>query len=255
MSQNNSLVLFPGGDDSSNLANSRFQYIEFYHLISDLSVQFKAFLTEFTDGYGSTWHEEAAYGRMDPISMFVNTKRTVNLGWTVPSAELEEAKTNISKASLLLSMVYPDYEEQQGATTIKTSPLFRLKFMNLIQNIKVPGGTAKISGLLGRVDGFEYGPELHEGFFDPLGLFGQTEIYPQTIKFKCKFTVLHEHPLGWKNGEARIPEFKKFPYNTANSPASTTTPPLGPLAAADPQRSGSPIELIVNDLQKMKTLS
>jgi hypothetical protein len=233
---------FPFGDASSDLANNRLQYIEFYHLPSDLSVQFKAFLTAFSDQYESEWTDDDAFGRMDPVSTFKRTKRTITLGWDVPSASLEEAIENLRRSSLLLSMQYPDFEEtsNNNVSTIKTGPLFRLRFMNLIQNASSPGLSAKDGGLLGKMAGLTYEPDLEQGFFDPieitqiptLELLLATEderiaitkkgegfenridgqLFPQTIKFQCQYTVQHDHALGWKNQKARSGAFAKFPY-------------------------------------------
>ena len=217
---------FVESDASSDLANNRLQYIEFYHLPSDLSVAFKAFLTTFSDQYESDWTDDDAYGRMDPISAFKRTKRTISLGWNVPSASLEEAIENLQHSSLLLTMLYPDYEKStnnNNVSTIKTSPLFRLRFMNLIQNASTPGGDAKTGGLLGKMSGLTYEPDLEQGFFDPIefnpndlkkGKFTAIngQLYPQTIKFQCQYTVLHDHALGWENKETRSAAFGKFPY-------------------------------------------
>ena len=209
---------FIGGDASSDLANNRLQYIEFYHLPSDLSVAFKEFLSSFSDQYESEWNDEEAFGRMDPISAFKRTKRTITLGWDIPSASIEEAKENLKKSSLLLAMLYPDYEDtsNNNVSTIKTAPLFRLRFMNLIQNASSPGISAKVGGLLGKMSGLTYEPDLEQGFFDPieadLDPFSNDQLFPQTIKFQCQYTVLHDHALGWSNRKTRSASFGKFPY-------------------------------------------
>lgn len=233
---------FLGGnhDYSSELANTRLQYIEFYHIPTGLSVQFKAFLTTFSDQYSSDWNDEDVYGRMDPISKFKRTKRTISLGWDVPSASIEEAILNFERASTLLSMLYPEYEELGGASAskIKTAPLFKLRFMNLIQNVASSGLGAKDGGLLGKLSGLTYEPDLESGFFDSLDPsqeassvkfalpdnFTSELIFPQTIKFQCEFTVLHQHPLGWQNKQARI-GFEQFPYT---APRVAFSAPLKP---------------------------
>lgn len=224
---NNGIVVgFPFGDASSDLANNRLQYIEFYHIATDKSVQFKAFLTQFSDQYSSDWNDEEAYGRMDPISTFKRTRRIISLGWDVVSSGIEESILNLERSSLLLSMLYPEYQSLDGgAASIKTAPLFKLRFMNLIQNASTPGATAKDGGLLGKVSGFSYEPDLEQGFFDSMNLSEEAGtvkfalpnnntgelLFPQTIKLQCEFTVLHQHSLGWNNKEARD-GFKQFPY-------------------------------------------
>lgn len=217
---------FVHGGTSDDLANHRLQYIEFYHIPSGKSVQFKAFLTQFSDQYASEWNDEDAFGRMDPISTFKRTKRVITLGWDVVSHGIEESVLNLERCSLLLSMLYPDFESiDNGASKIKTAPLFKLRFMNLIQNASTPGSNAKEGGLLGKVSGFSYEPDLDQGFFDSMDVIQEAPlvkwalpdnntgelIFPQTIKLQCEFTVLHQHPLGWKDREPRT-GFNQFPY-------------------------------------------
>lgn len=206
-----------GGDGSDELANKRRQFIEFYHIPTDLSVSFKAFITDYSDDYTSDWNDEDVFGRMDPISTFKGTRRKINLSWDVVAASQEEAHRNLERCSLLFSMLYPTYNSQDGgAQTISSSPLFKIKFLNLIQNSNVYGGTAKLSGLLGKLSGFSYKPDFEAGFFDPLEAIspeGPNQLYPQTINLSCEFTVIHQHGLGFDSFGNMKKEFLKFPYN------------------------------------------
>ena len=67
--------------------------------------------------------------------------------------------------------------------------------------------TAKDSGLLGVISGFTYSPILEEGVIEKTGTHN---LFPQSIKLQCEFTVLHTHQLGWK--EDRTPAQKAYPY-------------------------------------------
>lgn len=206
-----------GSDNSDQLANHRRQFIEFYHVPTDKSVAFKAFITQFNDSYASDWNDEDAFGRMDPISTFKGTRRIISLGWDVVAASEEEAHRNLERCSLLLSMLYPTYKKQDGgAQTISSSPLFKLKFLNLIENSNIHGGLAKVSGLLGKISGLTYDPDLDVGFFDPLNAIspeGPNQLYPQTIRLNCEFTVLHQHDLGFDDEGRTQKEFLNFPYS------------------------------------------
>ena len=75
-----------GGDGSDTLANKLGQYIEIYHIPSEQSVKFKAYLTTFTDQYSSNFESALAFGRMDPIQTFQGTQRIHTLGWDVQAA-------------------------------------------------------------------------------------------------------------------------------------------------------------------------
>ena len=199
-------------------------FIEFFHIPTGRSVQFKAMITRYSDQYTSNWKDEDVYGRSDPISNFINTRRGISLGWSVVAASEQEAKENLQRSSLLLSMLYPVYDKSSGkfnASSIVASPLMKLSFANLIRsygegNKESPsspgkseakaGGTIADSGLVGKVAGFTYEPDLNAGMFDPEPAI----LHPKTVNLSCEFTVLHTTPLGWnREKNKRTP---LFPY-------------------------------------------
>ena len=161
------------------------------HLPSGQDVKFKAFLTQFEDQFTSDWNTEQVFGRMDPIKNYRGTQRIITLGWDVVANDLEEAKFNLENCSLLLSMLYPSFEDGQqdntqttaegsvqraaeesallgpnqetaatvngNTTRIQGAPLFKLKFANLIQSTKATGDLSNIEdGLVGAIDGLTY---------------------------------------------------------------------------------------------------
>ena len=207
------------GDATDGLANVDKQVIDIYHIPSDKNLSFKAYLTSFTDQYSSEWNSESVFGRMDPIQTFKSTNRIISLGWDVPSSCFTEASDNLEKASLLLSMLYPQYEKGSGgATTMSSPPLFKIKFLNLIQDsvgFAAPAASAKSSGLLGTIAGLTYEPDLDAGFFQPsVQRMGAHKLFPKTIKFQAQFTVLHQHKLGWTEADPnRACGFDSFPYS------------------------------------------
>jgi hypothetical protein len=239
------------GDATDGLANNQGQLIDIYHVTTGKSLSFKAFVTAFSDQYSADYNSESVYGRMDPILTYKGTTRKISLGWEVPAASFLEARQNLEKASLLLSMLYPEYENASGgASTMSTPPMFRLKFLNLITNSTITddGNTiAEFGGLLGTFSGFTFEPDLEAGFFQPHDVsatkdedtkleanfnsvinnfFGKKttngvklgdrgQLFPKMIKFQGEFTVLHEHKLGFNRGRDGLNRkgFEKFPYN------------------------------------------
>ena len=206
------MAYFGDGGTPDALANKG-QYIEFYQLVSDTSVAFRAFLTQFEDQFSSEWNEETVFGRMDPISTFKRTTRKISLGWEVVADSVQQAQNNLVKVSTLVKMLYPSYNSgapatggspQPSSTHISGAPLIKLRFMNLVgdmNNATDTGAPAKESGLLGYVDGFTHAPILEEGFIEHVssaagGTRGE-QIYPKAIQLNCTFTVLHMHELGW----------------------------------------------------------
>ena len=234
-------------DPATRLAEDRGQYLEIHHIPSDNSIKFKAYITDFQDKYDSTWTDAEVYGRMDPIMQFQGTKRVISLDWAVPATSREEAKFNHQKCSLLFSMLYPHYETQadgapSSATQISTSPLFKVKFGNLIQDPSLMGGSgspdAKASGLVGAISGFTYAPDLEQGFIDDVG-DGFGTLYPKSIKLSLEYTVLHTFQLGWNGTGKRT---AAFPYGVGqgSTPLSDmSTAPAEVQEAAEDQVTGN----------------
>jgi hypothetical protein len=189
-------------DPSTSLAISKGYFIEVYHIISNASVFFKAFLTDFTDDFITNYNKEQAFGRSDPIQTYQNTERVIMVAFDLVSSNINEARANMIKANNLISMMYPSYESTGTANSIKSGPLFKVKMGNLICR---PGLTeadgmspAMTDGLSCTIGGFKYSPIIEDGFFDPKpGIF-----YPQTIKIDLELSILHDEPLGYKNNTA-----------------------------------------------------
>ena len=178
-----------------------------------------AFVTDFSDVFTSDWNEEKVYGRMDPIMTFRGTSRKISVAWDIPADSVSAAFLNLRKCEGLIKMLYPVYEETEGASSISKSPLVRLKFANLIA--KGMGDSILENGLLGTLSGLTFAPDIEAGFFDtpnvtqdyaqkistptpgsnlnsvrgPTGTAGA--LAPKVIKLSCEFSVLHERQLGW----------------------------------------------------------
>jgi len=192
----------PSTDDGTiNYAINTDSILKIYSLVSDLEVHFKAFITDLSDNFQSSWNSEEVFGRMDPMGTFKSTKRTISVGWDVPAGSLEEAISNMDAVSTLTSMLYPGYsgnpvstdsgEMFTTANSISRSPLVRVKFANLISR-GGGGDTAKTEGLLGWIDGINIQPQIDVGFF-----IEDKKHYPKTYKLSFNLNVLHEADLGF----------------------------------------------------------
>jgi len=188
-------------DPSDFYANGKELFIEFeyFHAVEEVNkVIFKAFLTEYNDKFTSNWNEEKVYGRIDPIYTFQETNRAISLAWDAPSSGLQEARDNMAKASRLMRFLYPTYATNGDATTIVKPPLLRMRFVNLAKK-------DFSKGLLGKVDGFAFSPDMEIGWWDGDRTIasGMTNLlYPKTLKFSCTFSVIHEQALGWNQDGA-----------------------------------------------------
>ena len=190
-------------DPAVDSLNQQGYQLEITSVHTGLSVTFPAFLTQFEDTFSSSWSTVEAYGRMDTMPVYQNTRRSINLGWDVPSFSITEAKNNLRKLAMLEKFLYPEFDSGDlGATTIKTAPLFRIKFANLIMNAD------NEKGLLGYINGgFSTSPDVDQGFHMDKG-----KIYPKLFSLSVQFTVLHEHSLGWENGTKFRGGAAGFPY-------------------------------------------
>jgi len=212
-----------GATDSAvdNLSDQLRLSIEITHVTTGKVVSFPAFLTEISDSYSSNWDEQPAYGRMDPLPTYQGTTRKITAAWVIPAFSEAEAERNLAKVALLEQFLYPSYASKAGgATTIKSAPLLRVKFANLIMNAKTGGG------LLGYAAGFSTNPNLDQGVF----ISGDT-ITPKELSLSLDFTPLHEHELGWDGkGEFRGNlQNSGFPYGhsagSATAPIQQSVPP------------------------------
>ena len=194
-------------DSSTGYADGKKLTLGFLHVPTGVNVYFKAFLTGYSDSFTSNWNEEEVYGRNDPIMTFRNTRRRISLSWSVPAHSYEDGHYNLEKCSVLMKMLYPVYSDSEGASSISKSPLFRLKFLNLVSRGEA-SATLQESGLLGTMGGFTFEPDLDAGMFDmnplavagvsgPMGGGAPGSIAPKVLNLSCEFTVLHEEDLGW----------------------------------------------------------
>ena len=205
-------------DDSDFLYNNLpgSHRIGILHIPSGRIVEFKSYITSYSDNFTSEFEEENTFGLMDPLITFKNTKIEIKFGWDVVAGSVAEAKKNLEKVSLLYSMLYPSYLSAESATSIATGPVFRLKWANLIGNSDTGNRPSSISlapasGLVGVIKGLNFEPELENG-----GFFRdeQQRLYPQVIKCTIDYTVLHTHPLGWQHGTDAKSAPDVYPYGS-----------------------------------------
>ena len=179
-----------------NYANSTNAILKIKSItVTNSEVEFPAFLTDFSQTFDATWNSEDVFGRMDPISTYQGTKRTMSLGFEVPAGSLDGAKNNLSKCERLISMVYPVYNESNGNDILSKPPLVRIKFANLIN----AGNT---DGLLGWIGGLSWKPNLEMGMFA-----SNNEFFPKVISISFSFNILHEKTLS--QGSSAM---TKFPF-------------------------------------------
>lgn len=210
--------------------------IEFFQPHNGATINFKAFVTQYSESFNSEWELMPVYGRMDPTAHFQRTGRRISLGWTAPASSEKEAYLNLQNASKLAKLMYPVYGENQGndpfygsfqdATELKAPPRVILRFSNLIKR----GGTVGSSnsnistaGLHGLILNYNFQPVLDDGFFDgvPEG-FDNVALLPKTIAFSVSYLVTHRDANGWTEDGLWRGE-QEFPWMPGSAPLSSNT--------------------------------
>jgi len=123
-------------------------------------VEFKAFIKSFKDNFNPGWQETQYPNQSVPIAHQSTPKRTIQIEWTVPSTNAEEAIKNLRKCSFLAQSMYPTLkiQKKEGNFTGYTpkSTFMAIKFANLIQS-------NDSDALPGYISSFSYTPNFAEG--------------------------------------------------------------------------------------------
>lgn len=209
-------------------ANVKNYYFEFYSLISGRTVEFPALLNKLDDKFTSNWSSQTVFGRQDPILTFQNTQRSIGVGFSVPSHSSEQARNNLKKLNELIKYLYPAYKVSNAANSISASPLFKIKFANLIYDASKGhrGAGAWASGLVCAIKDFQ-----HQFLFDDksgwLDLDGEAMPSVFTITFTAD--ILHTHDLGRIDGvyQDSLESNSHFPYGITEL-ESEQQPPSAP---------------------------
>jgi hypothetical protein len=196
-------------DYISNYANGKNYYFIFYSVVSGDTVEFPALLTQLDDKFSPSWSPQKVFGRQDPILTFQGTERTMDVAFDVPSVSKSQAKTNLVALNRLINFLYPGFDRAGTANTISASPLFRIKFANLIydQSKGVPGDNPE-SGLVCGINNFSHSFKFDgsAGWVDEIGL-----AIPTLFSISFSATILHTHDLGHIRDRGYLPD-TEFPY-------------------------------------------
>jgi hypothetical protein len=189
---------------SASVEEAKFNLREAERFLSMLYPVFE----EFEVGQGSTQLTDAAD---DALSVF---REAVLPAANINQSVAEEAE-RAARNSILSSISAATGGRRRKVGVMVAAPLFKLKFSNLIMDNGAVSINSKAAtaGLVGKLSGLTYEPDIEQGFF------GHTEVdgveagvlIPQTIKFSCEFTVLHTSPLGWRG--VRQKRSSAFPYH------------------------------------------
>ena len=227
-------------------ADSHNLWIRFMHIPTKQKAKFFAIVTDIGDNFTSNWNDEDVYGRMDPISTFQNTRRSISLAFSLFSECSDDALENMKELDSLIQMHYPVYNSdliegksarnrdlpdndsdkrnsdraKEGemrnvprisgdSSTITASPLLRVQFSNWLMDNRINHLSKDgSSGIVCKSNGIGVKPNIDMGAFE-LGIEG---LFWKQIDISMELTPFHTHPLGFgTNGRPRK-YFGRFPY-------------------------------------------
>ena len=207
-------------DHISNYARGKQYLFHFYSVVSGDTVSFPALLTQLDDKFSPNWNPQKVFGRQDPILTFQGTERTMDVAFDVPSKDKRQAVSNLQALNRLINFLYPGFDRAGSANTISASPLFRIKFANLIydQSKGVPGDEPE-SGLVCGINDFSHSFKFDgsAGWVDEVN-----SAIPALFSISFSATILHTHDLGHIDGNYR--PYSEFPYFVREAPEASPPP-------------------------------
>jgi hypothetical protein len=138
---------------------------------------FHAFISSINDSYAAKYDETTGYGRVDPVMIYSETKRTISLSFHIVSTSYTDFDGMWWKINKLTTLVYPQWSGGRSATfddgtgtkkftqpfsqTPTASPMIRLRLGDLFRSNYSKFSLARLFGY-GSVDNFD----VSDGKFD-----------------------------------------------------------------------------------------
>ena len=231
------------------------------HIKNPPVVQFISYVTALSDTFQSTQTPQQPFGRPDPYYMWKSNERTISVNFDIPSSSVTSGLNNLNNLSWFLASLYPTYKDTRSATSIAASPMFRVRFGNLIcsstndgqgllgiiQNVTVTHVPA--NGFIGgKVDNLgtsfssEIASVIKAAGFDNTVREGKNILIPKLMQISFSINVVHDHRVGW---DFATGEFRgglaapRFPYDFGLLRDTADTPMVGPTINNDTVGEGA----------------
>jgi len=141
-------------------------------------------IKSFSDKLDTKWKEEEVFGRMDPITTYQATSRTISFSFDIGDDTIENMQNALIGVSKLMNFQYPTYENSANALTLSRPPLLRVRFANYITDGN--GGP-----LLCAMKGMSYNPVDNFDIGKNPRVLGEN-LVPVRISVDMELRVLHE---------------------------------------------------------------
>jgi len=174
------------------------EYVPFYFqdLRTNEIVSFHAFLSQLDETYSPRYQDSSMMGRADPVRIYQNTSRQINLRFVLAATSREDFNEMWMKFNKMITLLYPQYSKGRttksadGKTKItmpfsqvmSASPMIRLRVGDVIRS-----NYSRFN--LGRLFGA-----------------GTVNYNPGNIKLATQFLATQEVPIPFVNGEVTATE-------------------------------------------------
>jgi len=259
-------VDFNKGDLTNSSAAEQGTVLEIIpvHIKNPPVIQFMAYIETLTDKIDPKYQSAQPFGRTEPYHIWQSATRNITVKWAVPSSSKAKALDNLNNLNWFLSSLYPTYKQSQVATSIAASPLFRVRYANLIAsstqngqgvlctitNVSVTHDTKKAGWIsinpknMGSNFANIDGSLIKAAGFDRSVEDGDSILVPKLMSVGCTLNVVHDHAVGWDSATGKWRGGKTapgYPYglglqrDSDEPPAAVTAPaPQSTTPAAAP---------------------
>ena len=81
----------------------------FHDLRTNEVIGFQAFLSDVKDSYSVSYAESTGYGRIDPVKIYKETTRSINVSWTMVATSPDDFDSMWYSINKMVSMIYPQF--------------------------------------------------------------------------------------------------------------------------------------------------
>jgi hypothetical protein len=164
---------------NNDLIKFGFEAINYDDPTTSIFMQFRAFITNFTDNHQSNYNQVKYIGRGESFQVYDGFTREINFGFIIAAQSRQELLPLYDKLNVLVSQVYPDYSESSFMRT----PVVKMTMGDYIY--RQPGFLKNIN-LTVETD---YPWEIK---LDKIGKDSNMLQLPHVIRAECQFTPLHD---------------------------------------------------------------
>ena len=208
------------------------------HIKNPPRITFMAFIKTQKDSFKPMYDSIQVFGRAEPYYVWKSSARTITLTLEIPSSGKDMALKNLVNLQWLLASLYPAYKGTTESNSVSASPLFRVKYSNMIMSAENQNGLLAVlqnvtvtpvvkSGYmafnLDEVVAMTHGNLISgEGIDAPRfqNMLGSDVTRPHRLlipvqyTLSCTLNVVLEHSLGWEHetGDWLAGSSVGFPY-------------------------------------------